>query len=299
MGHTKLFRLGWHRATLLAALAVAFQAAAALQAYEPFDYATGMLQGTPATGLNLAGEYLGPPLNDIFQLSVSAPGLTYGAIDGAPASHGNKLTQVNGGTPVHATIDLNAPVVVNPGQLLYFSALFVFDDAVNGNHLANITLIDDATGGSLMFGEPAAGSRAIRVEAQTAATDGLFTAGADQSFIDGQSMLLIGRYINGALPQSDSVELVGYDTAQQHALPVSFEAIDPNRAFLYRLDGLDIDLTRVSTVSFAIRGTDNNHIDEFRLGSAYADVALVPEPGVWLLMLLGIAGVVTTARRRR
>ena len=54
-----------------------------------------------------------------------------------------------------------------------------------------------------------------------------------------------------------------------------------------------------SAVRFVIRGNDNNYIDELRIGSTVADVAPIPEPHAWLLMLIGVIIVAGIAHRRR
>jgi hypothetical protein len=282
-----------------AGLAVSLHAGAALLVYEPFDYpAPSLLNGTTATGLDLAGTYVSDVVNEVFQLRVSAPGLGYGNLAGAPGAAGGKLTQLRGTTSNGSVVGLAQPVPILPGEAIFFSALFTFNDAASGNRFARISLIDEVSGGSITFGETVAGVRAIRASADTPATGGQrATGGDDRAFDNGQTLLLIGRYNNSALASGDRLELLGYDTAANHALPGAFDPNDPNTVLYQELDGIDIDLERISSLRFAIRGDDNNFIDELRIGSTLADVAPVPEPRTWLLVLCGIAAVAGTRFR--
>ncbi len=299
---TRLFRPNTSacaRLAVAAALTTPLCAGAALHVYEPFDYAApSILDGTAATGRNLAGAYESLRTDD-FRLRVSTPGLGYGGLVGAPTASGGKLTQLQGTTQDDATVGLAQPIEIAAGGALYFSALFTFDDSSNGNRRAGISLIDGAGGGEITFGETAVGVRALRATANTAATGGLVaTAGSMGTFSDGQTLLLIGRYENGANPLGDRLELLGYDTAASHVLPATFDPADPNVTLYQNLDEIDIDLSRVSSIRFTIRGDDNNYIDELRIGSSFADVAAIPEPHAWLLMLCGM-GVVTAGVRAR
>jgi hypothetical protein len=229
-------------------------------------------------------------VHEDYQLRVSAPGLGYGNLAGAPGAAGAKLTQLRATSSNSSVVGLAQPVSILPGQAIFFSALFTFNDAANANHFASIGLLDDASGGSITFGESVAGVRAIRASADTPATGGQrATGGDDQAFANGQTLLLIGRYNNSALALGDRLELLGYDTAASHPLPEAFDPDDPNTVLYQELDGVDIDLERISSLRFTIRGDDNIFIDELRIGSTLADVAPIPEPHTWLLMLCGIA----------
>jgi hypothetical protein len=283
-----------------AAIVLAWPAAAAadLLVYEPFDYAPAPIAGTAASGLNLAGSYASDAVNALFELSVSAPGLSYGTLTGAPGVAGAKLTQLNGTILSGATVALAAPIEIAPGEAIFFSALFRFDDSVNNNHRAGIQLIDDVSGDAISFGESPVGVRGIRASANTTASGSTVVSGGnDQAFTNGQTLLLIGRYNNSAVPGKDRLELLGYDTAASHALPAEFLPADPNAVLYQELADADIDLARISSLRFEIRGSDNNYIDELRIGTTLADVAPVPEPQTWLMMLCGLAAVAGAARR--
>jgi hypothetical protein len=253
-------------------------ARAALLVYEPFNYPAGpVLEGTSANGLNLTGTYARTQVTAAARLVVSQPGLNYGNLHGAPPALGNRVNQLSGGGASDAKVSLDTDVATAAGQTIYWSALFTFDDSSNGNRLAHITFNNDDNGELLKFGEPSVGGRAIRVEAQTAGTGGqLIADGADQSFIDGHTLLLIGRYINSPAIDGDRLDLIGYDTADADVLPLSFEPTDPNAEFAYELENLDINFERITSITFTIRGDDNNFIDELRIGSSYS--AIIPEP---------------------
>lgn len=271
-------------------------AEAELLVYEPFDYTAGaVFDDLPAAGLNLTGNYTTGAITG-FELVSASPGLSHGSLQGdLPAVAGNRLSQVTGTTAAGALVSVNDDVGAGPGEEIYFSALFTFSDALNGNHLAAITFIDGESGDQIGFGEAAVGVRAIRVWAQTAGTGGALEAeGADGSFIDGQTLWLIGRYFNSATPGGDTLELVGYDTAVAQAISPTFDRADANAQFAYLLDGLDIDLAQITQIEFTIRGTSNNFIDELRIGESYADVA-VPEPVA--LVVLGVGFVAVAVRR--
>ncbi len=278
-------------------IAAAESARGALLVYEPFDYAAGTeLDGTSATGHNLTGTYAAGGGATLTELEAAAPSLGYGNLIGAPTSAANRLTQRQGVTGASATVSVNHDVLVGPGSAIYWSALFTFDDSSNGNRLANITLTS-ASGDELSFGEAAVGVRGIRVSADTAATGGLIAAGADASFSDGQTLLLIGRYVNSASAGADTLELIGYDTAQPHVLPSVFDPDDPNAQFHFALEPRDIDFADIASLTFTIRGDSNNFIDELRIGSTYA--AVVPEPTTALLLFAGLASLGVLARGRR
>src|SRR5690606_30226210 len=151
---------------LAAGLTGAAPAGASLLVYEPFAYDAGtVLDGVPATGQNLVGPYTAIGTAPQQKITVVGPGLDYGSLEGAPTPSGNRASDVLGVTPAGASVEVDADVLVPPGSAIYFSALFTFDDSVNGNHRAGITLRDDASGDRITFGEAAVGVRAIRVEA--------------------------------------------------------------------------------------------------------------------------------------
>lgn len=300
------------RRSSLAAPAVAFLACAAagpaaraeLLVYEPFDYAAGaVLNGEAATGLNLAGGYADATTPG-FKLRVGSPGLGYGALLGpggvappAGGAMGNRLTQTSGTTSGASTVSIDQDVTIGAGESIYFSALFTFSDADNGNHLARLALVDDSTGHAIAFGEAGVGVRNVRIESDMTSTGGpLAAAGADAAFTSGQTLWLIGRYTNSAAPEGDSLDLIGYDTALAQAIAPTFDLADASAQFAFTLDGLDVNLASIGSLRFTIRGNDNNYIDELRIGETYADVT-VPAPaaaGTLALGALALAG-----RRRR
>jgi hypothetical protein len=280
---------------LAALLGGAAPADAVLLVYEPFDYEDGVLDGQEATGANLTGSYTGSLVPPGFELQVEGPGLDAGSLVGAPTAAGGRLGQSLGTTAASATARFDQEVPVDPGSALFFSALLRLDDSLNGTHRASITLTDDSSGDSLTFGEPVVGVRAISVFATLGTSD--FGAGADQSFANGDVLLLVGRYLNSAAPSGDVLELVGYDTADADLLPGSFDPADPNAEFSYATPGGDIDIAGFSSVTFTIRGSANNFIDELRVGTRYADV--VPEPTTGSLLAAGLIGLGMASSRRR
>ncbi len=277
-----------------ASIALALGARGAPLVYEPFDYAEDtVLDGTPTTGANLTGSYA--PLGTAPQqkLTATAPGLDYGNLQGVPTASGLRASDVLGVTPAGATVGLAQPVVVGPGEALYWSALFTLDDSQNGNHLANVTLTDDATGDLLFFGEPGVGVGGLRVAASTLALGELRAEGSDGAFADGSTVLLVGRYLESSAPGGDLLQLLSYDTSAATRLPASFDPSDPNAAVSYTLSGLDIDFAQITSVTFTIRGLDNNFIDELRIGPTYRSV--IPEPETGALLALGLAALAWAA----
>jgi hypothetical protein len=129
----------------------------------------------------------------------------------------------------------------------------------------------------------------------------LVSDGADNSFIDGHTLWLIGRYFNSALAGGDELQLIGYDTVDSEQISSFFDISDPAVEFAYSLSGLDIDFTKITSIRFEIRGTNDNFIDELRIARSYAEVArgprsaIIPEPPTCLLMVLGF-GLLALAR---
>jgi|GEM_PF-2391181 PEP-CTERM putative exosortase interaction domain len=279
------------------ALAPVSAARADLLLYESFDYTPGAVNGLAANGLNLTGNYTTSSLQD---LAIAAPGLTYGNLIGAPAVAGNRLTDPNGVVVGSVSVNAAQAISVAAGEAIYFSALFTLDDSTNGNRYASVALVDGTTGDEIGFGEAAVGVRAVRATANTAATGGLIADGADFAFENGQTLWLVGRYINSAAPGGDVLELLGYDTADAIALPPVFDFADPNAQFAFGITGQDIDLTQITSLRFEVRGDDNNFLDEVRVGRTYAAVAAIPEPSSGLLLACGVflAGAVLRRRRR-
>jgi hypothetical protein len=288
-------------AGLAAAGALAFPggpAGATLLVHEPFDYAAGtILEDVAATGLNLAGNYTAPMIITGFELGAGAPGLDYGSLLGAPPASGQRLTQQSGTTAGVAVVSLDQDVVVSPGDAIYWSALVTLSDAENGNHLAYITFRDDDNGDTIFFGEAAVGVRGLRIAAATEATDQVVANGVDAGFSDGQTLLLVGRYLNASAAGADRLDLLVYDTAEADTLPLVFDPDDPAAEHAFLLDELDVDLAKISSLLFTIRGDDNNFIDELRIGSSYA--AVIPEPSTAALLLSGFGALGLAARARR
>ncbi len=259
-------------------LGAAAEARGDLLIYEPFDYTAGLeMDGLPATGLNLTGNYASSTIQD---LEIASPGLGYGSIAGpVPGVAGNRVTDMNGAGSGIATVSVDQDITSAVGEGFFFSALFTFDDDGNLNRFARITLEDEATGDRITFGEATVGVRAIRIEAETTATGGLISDGADGSFTDGHTYWLIGRYFNSPTAEGDILQLVGYDVSEPDAISTEFDINDPAAEFGFSLDAFDIDLAQVTSLVFSARGDANNHLDEFRLGRSYADVTAIPEPG--------------------
>jgi hypothetical protein len=289
------------RSRSAAALLVAFgfsahPASAALLVYEPFDYASGfLLQGVPPSGLNLTGTYTAP-VGPFQQLQAGAPGLGYGALPGLPSPGGNRLTQANGVVAGSASVAVDADVYTGPDTTIFWSVLMTLDDSNNGNRHAYVNLTDTTTGDQIGFGESVVGSGAIRIDADTAATGRLVAAGFDDAFADGHTVLLVGRYLNASALDGDRLDLLVYDTADSEALSPVFDLADPAAELAFSLTGLDVDLAIIDSITFTIRGTNDNYIDELRIGTTYADV--VPEPGTALLLAAGLCGLAAAGGRR-
>jgi hypothetical protein len=279
-------------------LAASRPAHAAPLVYEPFVYSAGtVLHGVTATGTNLTGTYASYAINPTPEqtITVRSPGLGFGNLVGAPAATGNRISDVFDGVAAAATVSVAQPVSVGSGETIFFSALFTFDDSQNDNHLANIALGDDSTGDLIVFGQGSIGTRNvyIGVDTPTAFT----TNEVDNAFSDGDTLFLIGRYFNSAAMGGDTLDLVGYDTADAVTLPSSFDPTDPNASLSLGLSNLDVNLPTVNSITFSIRGLDNNFIDELRIGRTYADV--VPEPTMTALLVTCLSAVGLSAWGRR
>lgn len=279
---------GWRRPVVVAiwVLALLPMAARADLVYEPFDYEAGLeLDGLTATGLNLTGSYIKSTIQD---LVIASPGLTYGSLLGnVPTVAGNRLSDESGAGAGAVSVAVDQDVLSGAGTTLYFSALFTFDDTNNGTRRASVHLIDNDTGDELSFGEPAVGVRAILVSAHTLATGELESAGADRAFENGQTLWLVGRYLNSAAAGGDTLELLGYDTADAITIGPSFDFADPNAQFAFALTGLDINFEKISSLRLEVRGQNNNFIDEVRISRTFG-ATVIPEPSGWLLLGLGL-----------
>jgi hypothetical protein len=295
-------RLRRSAAAMVSALAVgagAGPAEALLLVYEPFAYDAGILDGALATGQNLTGNWVGSPVPPGFDLVAVEPGLDTGSLVGAPAPAGNRLSQELGTTSASVTAQIDADVAVAPGDAIFFSALFRFDDSLNGNHLANLTLSDPSSGDAIELGQATVGGRSLGIAVQTAGTGGQLIADRiDQAFTDGDVLFVIGRYVNSASALGDTLELIAYDTADADVLPNAFTPGDPNAEHAFLVDELDIDLGSIGAATFSIRGTGNNFVDELRIGTSYADVAL-PEPSAGLLLGAAVASSALARARSR
>lgn len=264
--------------------------------YEPFDYAPGTrLHDVTATGQNLAGPYQGYGASEPYQLTVVGADPTPPVLQGLPGTAGGRLVDTIGATPGGARVDLDVDVEIAPGSTIYWSALLTLDDSSNANHLASASFIDDLTGDSISFGEPVVGRRNVRVATSTVASNGQQAGGTDDAFADGDTLFLVGRYHNGSAPGGDSLSLIGYDTSYDTTLPDFFDPFGIDRDFSIVLADFDIDMERITSLEFTIRGSGDNFIDELRIGSTYESV-VVPEPGTGLL--LGVALLGLAIRRR-
>jgi hypothetical protein len=268
---------------------------AGLLVYEGFDYPAGVnVDGLSATGQNLAGTYVTSSPQD---LVTASPGSTYGSLLGSlPSVTGNRLTDASGVSGGIVTVALDDEIHINAGEEIFFSGLFTFNDATAGNRLVRVSFIDDASGDELGFGKATVGLRGISIRANTAATGGPIAEGADNSFSDGQTLWLVGRYFNSAVSGADALELVGYDTAVPQTVSSSFDLSDPNAQFAFSLTGLDIDFSAISSLRFEVRGDNDNFLDELRIGSTYSSVA-IPEPVSVIIALTGVFAVVLCRAR--
>jgi hypothetical protein len=272
-------------------------AVAELLVYEPFDYPDGtVLHNLAPVRFNLTGTYQALGALPVQMLTTTSPGLDYGSLAGISSASGNRANNVPGMALADATVSLSHPVIVPIEGSIFWSSLLRFDDFGQTNQLANITFWDDVSGDALFFGEPAVGLRGIRVSADTLASGGTLISGRDNGFVDGDTLLLIGRYSSRPEPAMDSLELVVYDTADSVSLPASFDPSDPNAAFALAILGKDIDFGQITSISFTIRGANDNFIDELRIGSDYASV--VPEPTTGSLLWFGLVGLVALWRIR-
>lgn len=297
-------RQWWRRGTIAITsfLLMQLPAKADLLLYEPFDYtASTNLNLLVANGQNLAGQYTTQSLQD---LVIADPGLTYGNLTGSiPFVAGNRLSDSDGVGAGVVTVNVDQDILIEPERSIFFSALFTFDDSLNRNRRASIHLQDDTNGDEIIFGQPGVGEGAIRIEADTAATGGLIADGADHAFIDGHTLLLLGRYHNSTEPTGDTLELLGYDTNDAVAVPSAFDPNDPTALFSFSLTGAAIDLNRISSIRFEIRGDNNNFIDELRIGDAYSDLfptaieSAAPEASSAVFLLSG-AALFLLARRQ-
>jgi hypothetical protein len=245
-------------AAALVLVAAAKPSDATLLLYEPFDYPTGPLAGTPATGLNLTGNYTSQDA----QLRVVGGRLA----QNQPLSQGD----------ISAT--LADDIVIGTRGQIFFSALVVVGPPSSENPFARISFVDDATNAAILLSEVLVGANRIP-SARVRFADGSEAAASDPfgPVTEGQSLLLFGRYLNSSVPLGDRLELVAYDLGDLALLPTSYDPDDPNAEYFVALADRDLDVTQITRLRFDLRNPET-FIDQVRIGTTYLDV--VPEPGM-------------------
>ncbi len=189
---------------------------------ERFEYDAGdVIEFVVPTGLNLTGVYTTTaPLADA---RIRDPGLDFGTLSGAlPATAGFSLaTTGTVGTTIDISID--QPVAVPLDEPIFVTALMTLDDSTVGA-MNLLNLFGSNPGDVIRFGNDiVGGANAVRLQA--VGPGGAHSQVAPAAFSNGDTILFILRYTNGATAGSDSALLVGYNIADGDL--VSFD-LDPD-----------------------------------------------------------------------
>lgn len=281
------------RQVFVTALLVAGTAEAAPLVYEPFSYDPGVLAGQTATGQDLTGVYTGTPVPPGSELVVAEPGLDFGSLANAPAATGNRVSPSTGMAEASVTIGIDADIMVPSGEGLFASAVLRFDDSTNAGNLAKITLANEQDESISFSVFDNSGYRFF--EATTHLVGG---GGIGRPIPDGNVLFLIMRFANPATPDDfGTLEVVGYDAVDTDALPSAFAWDDPGAwSGLSTGSPVGVFIESISSITLTLRGTVN--LDELRIGTSYADVAL-PEPGAALLLGSAVTAAALARARSR
>ena len=274
--------------TLVTALpAIARPAAAAVIVQESFDYAAGPLAGNNGgTGFSAAW------INRGTGATVTAPGLTYGSL----SASGNKAL---GATSISVARTFDSTGLTGDGATYWFSYLFAAPDTVStGTSASGLSFFSDVNGaysqaGGFYLNCDVTSSTNMKLDTRIGGAFGPSVDVPGTNYHSGDPMLIVGRIAFSDQANQDTLE-VWLDPPLTGSAPTG----SPTVSYLNGNWGA------VAPADTAVYWTKYNApdrvIDEIRLGTSFADIAPVPEPGTLGLALLAAtaAGVAFASRRR-
>ena len=261
--------------------------------YEGFDYSAGALAGqNGGTGFTTAWSSSGAG-GDV----VTAPGKTYSS-GGDLDVVGNFTTVSNSGT---AGSFRNFSTITAATSTTYWISMIASTSGIvpgSGNDAASIEIRNASNVELLSVG--AFGSSAnwrIRARSSNRATSGFSDAG-DTSNSGTDAFLLIRVDVDTSGAGADNIYFWTDPTLGAEPTIVSAESSITGTNF-WDADEFSISRIRSGVINSGSTGDKTLNYDEFRLGTTFADVTPIPEPGVFALVLSSILGVIGIGRRRR
>jgi PEP-CTERM motif len=253
---------------------------------ESFDYTAGPLSGANGgTGWNgawLTGASTTPTYSVVAQDITPPAG--YGAPVGNQALiNPNAANDDSGGATPDIRRNLASSIDLDAAQTVYFSALVRREDQTNGGGTEHSTYLRfNSAAGANLVGIGHSSTEDFRLALNNAASDS-----ATVNFQIGINYLLVGKLTLNASGTNDVLEGSLFAPGDTLSEPVAWDhqtAADISGV----ISQLQIGTQRRAGKAF---------IDEIRIGTAFADVAVVPEPAS--VALLGLGGLIVATGHRR
>lgn len=265
---------------------LASPATGAVIVQESFDYAAGPLAGNNGgTGFSAAW------VNKGTGAAVTAPGLTYGSL---PTS-GNKAL---GATTISVARTFDSTGLTGDGATYWFSYLFAAPDTVStGTSASGLSFFSDVNGpyaqaGGFYLNCDVTSSTNMKLDTRIGGTIGPAVNIAGTNYHSGDPMLIVGQITFSDQANQDSLE-VWLDPPLTGSAPTGSPTVS-------YLNGNWGAVAPANTAVYWSKYNDPDRvIDEIRLGTSFADVVPVPEPGTPGLAVLAATAAAAFALRRR
>ena len=247
-------------------------ARAELLVYEGFNYDVGTLNGKDG-GFGFSGAWTGGPWK------VAASSLSYPAGSTLPRT-GNRAMEDDGVAEASTQRSLSTTIDLGAEGVYYFSMLMNKSDGGASADALNVYF----HGGGAQKARVGIGSN----EAILFGLANGWTSGAGTLMPKNTDILLVGKFITSA-SQNDELHLVRY--LPNDEVPLT-EPINWPESTTANMSGV------IASISLAM-GVGTGQIDEIRIGTTWASVA-IPEPSALVLLAGGMcAFLACTPRKRR
>lgn len=265
---------------------LASPAAGGLIVQESFDYAAGPLAGNNGgTGFSAAW------INKGTGATVSAPGLTHVSL----STSGNKAL---GATTISVARTFDSTGLTGDGATYWFSYLFAAPDTVStGTSASGLSFFSDVNGayaqaGGFYLNCDVTSSTNMKLDTRIGGTIGPAVNVSGTNYHSGDPMLIVGRIRFSDQANRDSLE-VWLDPPLTGSAPTG----SPTVSYLNGNWGAVAPAN--TAVYWSKYNAPDRVIDEIRLGTSFADIAPVPEPGALGLAMLAATAAGFALRRRR